>query len=130
MITNNIIDNKKERLTSQKKIILDYLRKVKTHPTAYQVYSAVKKKLPRISLGTVYRILEGFGEKSQAQKIFNQVSHYDGDLSLHSHFICEKCKKITDIFDDFNIKNKKIKVGKIKKYQIYIYGVCKKCQRK
>ena len=122
--------NKKERLTSQKKIILDYLKSVKIHPSARQVYSAVRKKLPQISLGTVYRILEDFGKKNKAQKIFNEVSHYDGDLSLHSHFICDKCKKIFDIFDDFEIKNKKIKVGKIKKYQVYIYGICKNCQRK
>jgi Fur family transcriptional regulator, peroxide stress response regulator len=130
MITNN----KKERLTSQKKIILDYLKEAKTHPTAREVYSAIRKKLPRISLATVYRILEDFGEKNQAQKIFLKISHYDGDLSLHSHFICEECQKIFDVFEDFNnelgIKNKKIKVGKIKKYQIYIYGICKKCQKK
>ena len=123
-------DNKIERLTSQKKIILDYLKADKTHPTAQGVYLAIKKKLPRISLGTVYRILEGFNGKNQVQKIFSEVSHYDGDLSLHSHFICEKCQKIFDIFDEFNIKNKKIKVGKIKKYQVYIYGVCKNCQKK
>ena len=58
---------KEERMTSQKKIIMDYLKSVKTHPSAEKVYLAVKKKLPRISQATVYRILSSFKDKNQFQ---------------------------------------------------------------
>ncbi|MBC7073854.1 transcriptional repressor, partial [Candidatus Parcubacteria bacterium] len=47
-----------ERLTSQKKIILDYLKSVRTHPSAEEIFEKVRKRLPQISLGTVYRILK------------------------------------------------------------------------
>ena len=123
-----------ERLTSQKQIILDYLMGVKTHPTAEMVYSAVRKKLPRISQGTVYRILNNFVNKKKAQVISSKgISHFDGDTSYHAHFICENCDKVFDIFDicpqcDI-LKKKKTKVGKINHYKIYFYGNCNKCKK-
>ena len=124
-----------ERLTSQKQIILDYLKSVKTHPSAEKVYLAVKKKLPRISQGTVYRILNNLKEKKGAQIIpVKGIAHFDGDTSSHAHFICAKCHRIFDIFDVCTeckiIKSKKTKVGKITSYQIYFYGICKYCSKK
>jgi len=119
-----------ERITSQRKIILDYLKSVKTHPSTEEVYLAVKKKLPQISLGTVYRNLKNLKEKGEIKEVFNEMSHYDGDISPHAHFVCEKCRKIFDVLEKVNISKKKIKVGEIKNYQIYYYGFCKKCQKR
>jgi len=125
-----MITNKKERLTNQKRAILEYLKSVKTHPSAKEVYFEVKKKLPQISLGTVYRILNQLKEKGEIKEILTEVSHFDRDTSFHSHFICEKCKKIFDVFEEIpELKNKKLKVGKIKDYQIIFYGICKKCKK-
>ena len=123
-----------ERLTSQKKIILDYLKSVKTHPSAEKVYLAVKKKLPRISQGTVYRILNNLKGRDKAQVIpVKGIAHFDGDTSLHAHFICQKCDKIFDIFNICSkcniLEKKRLKVGKIKDYKIYFYGICKKCKK-
>jgi Fe2+ or Zn2+ uptake regulation protein len=133
-----------ERTTSQKEIILEHLKSVETHPSAETVYLSVKKKLPRISKGTVYRILKGLKEKGEIQEIPGEISRYDGKTSSHAHFFCEKCQKIFDVFEKYIIlKDKKlnpirfalqlsngVKVGKIKNYQIYFYGCCKNCQKK
>lgn len=123
-----------ERITSQRKIILDYLKSVKTHPSTEEVYLAVKKKLPQISLGTVYRNLKNLKEKGKIQEVFSEISHYDGDISPHAHFVCQECNRIFDIFDVCKkcniLKSKKTKVGKIKRYQINFYGLCKKCQKR
>ena len=123
-----------KRITSQNKIILDYLRGVTSHPTAEEIYLAVRKKLPRISMGTVYRNLKKFKEKGEIQEIPCETSRYDGDVSSHAHFVCQKCNKIFDIFDTCKecsiLKRKKTKVGRIKNYQIHFYGLCKKCQKK
>lgn len=129
-----IKEKKKERITSQKKLILDYLKSVKCHPSAEKVFLAVQKKLPRISRGTVYRILKNLKEKSEIQEIPCKVCRYDGDIFSHAHFICQRCNKIFDIFDVCRecdiLKRKKTKVGVIKNYQIHFYGICKNCQRK
>ena len=50
------------RLTTQRQIILEELGKVTSHPTANEVYDMVRKRLPRIGLGTVYRNLELLAE--------------------------------------------------------------------
>jgi len=125
-----MITNKKERLTNQKKIILEYLKNTKTHPSAKEVYRQVKKKLPQVSLGTVYRILYQLKEKGEIKEILTGVNHFDGNPTPHSHFICQKCKKIFDVFEEVSVlKNKKLKVGEIKDYQVIFYGVCKKCKK-
>ena len=123
----------KERITCQKKIILDYLKSVKTHPTAEDIYFSVKKKLPQISRGTVYRNLKILREKGKILEIPSVISHYDADISSHAHFVCQKCDKIFDIFDVCReckiIKKKRIKLGKIQGYNLNFYGICKNCQK-
>ncbi len=136
-----------EKITSQRKIISDYLKNTFSHPKAEDVYLEVRRKLPQISLGTVYRILNLLKNKGEVREILYEVNHYDANLSPHSHFICEGCKKIFDI-ETPNLKkiNKKTngksqkylkqilgdfsKVGKINHYQIYFYGKCKNCVKK
>ncbi|MBD3208135.1 MAG: transcriptional repressor [Candidatus Nealsonbacteria bacterium] len=122
----------KERLTSQKKIILDYLKSTKNHPSADVVYKEVKKKLPRISKGTVYRILNNLKEKGKVIEIPLKPScRYDGDTSFHAHFFCEDCGEVFDVDKKFikSSQAEKITVGKVKHYLISFYGICKNCQK-
>lgn len=123
-----------ERITNQKQLILDYIRSVHSHPTVEEIYLAVKKKLPRISIGTVYRNLEKFVKDEIILEIKGDIKRFDGDISEHQHFICDRCENVFDIFENKNILNKNIikkisQIGTIKKYDFYIYGVCKKCQK-
>jgi Fe2+ or Zn2+ uptake regulation protein len=131
MITNNKL-SKKERITCQKKAILDYLTRTKNHSSAEEIYRAVKKKLPQISKGTVYRVLKEFKEKGKISGIDLEVALYETGKGLHAHFICEKCGKVFDVFglcEEFTclLKGKRRQVGKISAYQIYLYGTCKNC---
>lgn len=123
-----------ERLTSQKKIILNYLKSDFSHPSAEDIFKEVKSKLPQISRGTVYRIIKSLKGKGDIREIPAQTSRYDGDPSSHAHFICEKCGGIFDFFDfcqDCRIlRKKKTKVGKINKYNVYFYGECNNCRKK
>jgi len=124
---------KKERTTAQKSFILDYLKSVKTHPSAETVYTQVKKKLPNISQGTVYRVLNSFKEKGRVLAIDTKDNvHFDADTSDHAHFICEKCGNVFDVYDECShcgiLKNRKTKVGIIKQYKINFYGICKNCK--
>jgi len=131
-----------ERNTIQKKVILDYLKSVKSHPTVDEIYKAVSKKLPNISKGTVYRLLKNFQQKNLIRELCFDVNHFDAELSCHNHFICKHCKKVFDILDFklpvLNILNKTIKYstdrqvesGKVSGYQLTICGLCQKCNKK
>lgn len=119
-------------ITSQRKIISDYLKNITSHPSAEKIYLEVRKILPRISKGTVYRNLKTMKKDGEIQEISVGESRYDGDASSHAHYICQKCGRIFDIFEDCRdckiLKHKKTKVGKINQYQINFYGYCKYCQ--
>jgi Fe2+ or Zn2+ uptake regulation protein len=128
-----MISIKKERTTAQKTFIYNYLKGVKTHPSAEIVYKEVKKKLPNISQGTVYRVLNNFKKKGQIQIIETKdTAHFDADISNHAHFICESCGNVFDVMDECMgcsiLKNRKTKVGSINSYKINFYGTCKNCK--
>ena len=88
------------RMTKQREIILEELKKLKTHPTASDLYDIVRKRLPKISLGTVYRNLEILAEMGLIKKleVAGKEKRWDGDISKHYHFRCVKCGKVEDIF--------------------------------
>jgi len=126
----NTINKKGNRLTKQRIVILEYLKSVTCHPDAEKIHQEVKKKLPNISLGTVYRNLSYLAENSFILQLnaTDGKMHYDGDISYHGHFLCITCGTIYDIFDLDNITIEKIKdIGKVYKIECNIYGTCQKC---
>ena len=87
------------RMTRQRRVILEELRKVKTHPSADEIYEIVRKRLPRISLGTVYRNLEILSESGDIQKLEpgSSLKRFDGDPTDHCHIRCVRCDRIADV---------------------------------
>ena len=124
---------KKMRATKQKEVILEYLKSVKNHPTAEDVYIGVRKKLPNISLGTIYRNLDKFSKDGEVLALQGEVKRFDGDISFHNHFTCENCGRVFDIFEKNDTKSfkditkKAKKIGRIKNCQINFSGICNKC---
>lgn len=120
-----------ERLTSQKEFILKYLKSTKSHPTAEQIFIAVRKKIPRISLGTVYRNLDNFSKIKLIKEINGTTKRYDAELSSHNHFICKKCQNIFDLenthLNTIEIETEAKKVGTFEDCETFVYGICKKC---
>jgi Fur family ferric uptake transcriptional regulator len=88
----------KYRMTHQRQVILDEIRKVNTHPTADEVYELVRKRLPRISLGTVYRNLEILSARGLIERIgpASQQMRFDGDTKDHYHLRCISCGRVED----------------------------------
>lgn len=87
------------RLTTQRQIILEELGKVKSHPTANEVYDMVRKRLPRIGLGTVYRNLELMAESGVILKleVGGTQKRFDATTEVHYHIRCLDCGKVDDI---------------------------------
>ena len=87
------------RLTRQRAVILEELRKVKKHPTADELYSIVRERLPRISLGTVYRNLDFLADTGEIRRLeaAGTTKRFDGDISWHQHVRCIHCGRIGDV---------------------------------
>ncbi|MBD3362207.1 transcriptional repressor [Candidatus Dojkabacteria bacterium] len=125
--TLSVMNTIKERNTIQKKLIIDFLSNTKSHPTAYEIYDEVKKKIPNVSKGTIYRNLKKLKKESKVKEIYWDVAHFDGNTDPHGHFICSKCDQIRDI-EDIQVNLRKLEhYGKIDSFDIYIYGICNDC---
>ncbi|WP_456400448.1 Fur family transcriptional regulator [Persephonella sp.] len=120
----------KRRNTYQRKIILDILRDTDIHPTADWIYEQARKKIPNISLGTVYRNLKILKENGQIIEINDgKQSRFDGRIDEHYHFKCVSCDRIIDVERD-EVVGLKLKLDKsysVDRVDILITGVCNIC---
>jgi len=126
MVTNK--DNNRKRVTSQRQVILDYLKEADCHPTAKEVHETAEEKLPRISLGTVYRNLKELVEEGKVQKLPGEEDRYDWNSSPHGHFVCKRCEAVYDIDLDCENLIEKVEIGEVDNCQVYFYGICDKCE--
>ena len=123
------------RMTRQRRVILEELRKVNTHPSADEIYEMVRKRLPRISLGTVYRNLEVLSESGDIQKLELGCSlrRFDGTPENHYHIRCTRCDRVVDAPIDFSIdieqKLKDETSFKIIGHKLEFIGICPDCQK-
>ena len=79
--------------------ILSYLRHTDQHPSAETVYAELKKEIPDLSLGTVYRNIALFKQQGLIQSLGNVkgVERFDGTVVPHVHFVCSVCGEIRDL---------------------------------
>lgn len=124
-----------QRMTKQKKAILDYLISVKTHPTAEIIHKAISKEIPNISLGTIYRNLSQLVENKQIIKLeLNGESRFDACKDSHQHLICNVCGKIIDATckktHSALLAEAKNNDFQAEETTVYITGMCSSCASK
>ena len=130
-----MLDQLNFRMTPQRKVILEELRKVNTHPSADELYVMVRRRLPRISLGTVYRNLEILTKNGQIQKLElgSSLKRFDGNAENHYHIRCIRCDRVVDApveFDptlDRELKNRSD--FDIIGYRLEFIGICPACRK-
>ncbi len=121
--------------TSQRRVIMEELRKLKCHPTADELYCIVKQRLPKISLATVYRNLGLLADAGEIKRIelAGRQNRYDGDTSIHYHLRCKKCGAVEDLrMDDpasLNSGLTKMLSGRISDVKVEFDGYCIDCYR-
>ena len=131
-----LLAEKKLRKTNQRKVILETLLHDYSHPTADQIYEKVRKYLPRISLGTVYRNLEILSEGGVIQKLDlgGTQKRYDGNPLNHYHIKCIQCERIDDVHRKPIRAIRKAFTGmdgyQVLDYHLEFLGICPACQKK
>ena len=87
------------RFTRQRAAVFRYLRSVETHPTAEEVYRAVRRTIPNISLATVYKSLEALVGCKLATKLTSSdgPSRYDHRTDNHYHIRCVRTGQVWDL---------------------------------
>src|SRR5262249_10873483 len=85
------------RLTGPRRVVLEVLRGTDAHPTAEIVHRLVRRRLPRVSLGTVYRNLRLLVAEGLAAEIQGPHARFDANMDAHHHFTCMRCGRIVDV---------------------------------
>lgn len=120
-------------MTRQRRVILEEVKMVDTHPTADEVYRTVRRRLPKISLGTVYRNLEVLSEEGAIQKLesVGTQRRYDGNPINHVHVRCTSCGRVSDLHG-VELPLVEEVSGKVAEYKITgcrleFSGICPEC---
>ena len=123
------------RLTSQRRVILETVKQSDSHPTADEVYRLVRRRLPRISLATVYRNLETLSKHGLIRKLemAGTQKRFDGKTSKHYHVRCLECGQTDDVIMD-PIEHLDDVVGELSNYNIAghrleFFGLCPECKK-
>lgn len=87
------------RCTRQRAAVFAYLRSVDCHPTAEQVFAAVRRHLPNISLATIYKALDALVAARLATRLAGGVgpARYDGRCEAHYHLRCQRTGQVRDL---------------------------------
>jgi Fur family transcriptional regulator, peroxide stress response regulator len=123
------------KLTHQRMIIFNEVAESKEHPNVESVYNTVRKKLPMVSLDTVYRTLWMLQDLRLILILgARDRVRFDGNMKPHHHFICNECGLMRDFysneFDLLKIPKEVKNFGNGKTVHIEIQGICTECSKK
>ena len=106
------------------------------HPDAETLFRKVRKKLPTISLDTVYRALWLMVDLGLLTTLgaSRDRTRFDANMESHHHFVCSACGMTLDFyeagFDGLPVPEKVMEMGKAESLQVRIKGTCMQCMRK
>lgn len=123
------------RPSVQRVAIMEYLMQNRTHPTAEDIFEALRPTMSTLALATVYNTLALLVKNGAAQALdvdFTHV-HYDGETAPHAHFVCSRCGAIHDIMPTERGWRRVLKAAampdgtQVQSVQLTVKGVCAKC---
>jgi len=121
------------RRTKQREVILRVLRSTRCHPTAEWVYQQVRRELPHVSLGTVYRNLRILSETGEVLELrySKSYSRFDGVATNHYHFVCERCGRVEDVpmpvHEKMDRAVEQLMGVQVRQHRLEFYGLCARC---
>jgi Fur family ferric uptake transcriptional regulator len=123
------------RMTRQRRLILEELGKVTTHPTAPELYNLVRRRLNRVSLGTIYRNLQLLADRGMIQRIeTGGVRRFDGNVEQHYHIRCERCGCLGDVHVGPSLVDEKTAAAvtdfDVRGHHLEFLGLCPECAKK
>ena len=123
-----------KRNTIQRSLTLETVRRLQCHPTADEVYAAVRAEHPSISRGTVYRNLNQLAENGEIRslEVPGGAAHFDEQLHRHYHIRCLHCGRVFDLCMDLipELENsvRDTQGFQLSGYDLMFKGVCPECR--
>lgn len=134
-VLNQKIKQQGYRMTRQREVVLDELSQAEGyHPKADEIYQMVRKKLPHISFGTVYRNLRLLRELGLVRELSfgKSFSRFEAGVDNHQHFTCTVCGRVLDIDEPLAVSTSGVRVNgarmDVTEFRLEFYGVCDDCR--
>jgi len=124
------------KLTHQRMEIFREIAQSADHPDVEKVYNGVRKRMPTVSLDTVYRTLGWLKELGLIKTLGppRERTRFDANLSHHHHFVCVQCGLTRDFysdkFDKLSLPESVQSIGYVETTQVEVKGICLKCAAK
>jgi Fe2+ or Zn2+ uptake regulation protein len=124
------------RLTRPRRIILEVVRATDAHPTAAFVFQRVRRRLPRVSLATVYRNLRMLAAEGLLAERADQAGlRFDANTGPHDHFTCLACGRIYDVPVRAEPSMRRRRIAACTGFEVLdhrteYYGRCGACRRR
>jgi len=128
-----LVEGEGIKLTPQRLEIFRELSIGDNHPSAETLYRKLKKKMPTMSLDTVYRTLAVFERLGLISRvhILDDHSRFDMNTGRHHHFVCTECRRLVDFtwpdFDRMSLPAELKEFGRATFCQVEVRGVCADC---
>ena len=122
------------RNTRQREVVLEAVRSTMDHPTADWVHRRARRRVPRISLGTVYRNLKLLAEAGLIREIHagGQSVRFDGNTGPHHHVRCVRCGRVNDLEVALDTRREQRAARdldfEVLGHHVEIQGVCRDCR--
>ena len=121
-------------VTMQRRVILEAVLRRADHPSADQIYDAVRTQMPQVSRTTIYRVLDALVEMGSIRRVCQTGAvRFDGKISRHHHLICMNCGKIFDLedkeLDRIPVPKKKMQGFEVDDFSVHFFGICPACQK-
>jgi Fur family peroxide stress response transcriptional regulator len=133
-VLREALEESGQRFTEQRAAVFRFLSSTDTHPSADEVFLAVRRNLPGISLATVYKSLETLVGCALAVKLTysDGSARYDGRTDPHHHARCLACGKVMDIKgsipeQDFDSLRQRAQGFTVTGYRLELSGYCAGC---
>lgn len=123
------------RQSQQRAVVLQVVQSTMDHPTAEWVHRQARRRLPRISLGTVYRNLKRLAGEGTIREIHagGHPARFDGNTGRHYHIRCLGCGRVNDLpmSVDTRLEEEAARAMnyRIVGHQVEIHGLCPACHQ-
>ncbi len=121
--------------STQRDAILNELCSRKDHPTADELYWALRRTMPNISMGTVYRNLSLLTDNGQIRRITcGGADRFDATTDNHYHLQCTECGRVIDIempvMESLEREVENILNAAVLTHHLNFIGICENCKKK
>ena len=120
--------------TKQRQLILEAVRATNSHPTADELFQMIRRKLPTISLATVYRNLNFLSEIGEIRKLAmpGMPDRFDWRMDPHDHMVCDTCGQVFDFVLPHDLGQEIASAcgAQVDGYTLVAHGTCAHCRVK